>query len=82
MNVPKFLNNSVRHAKSNLCAKIQIDLFNRFDRTPACDRQTDRHRDVANTALQHSVLRVKFHLFRHVGTSFDAEYADFYGKRN
>ena len=31
--------------------KNQINPFNRFDTTPACDRETDGHSTTANTAL-------------------------------
>ena len=31
-------------------AKNQLDSFSRFDRTPTCDRQTDRQRPMASTA--------------------------------
>jgi len=32
-------------------ANNQLDSFNRFDRTSACDRQMDGHTTTANTAL-------------------------------
>ena len=31
-------------------AKSQLDSFSRFNRTPTCDGETDRHRPMASTA--------------------------------
>ena len=31
-------------------AKKQLDSFSRFDKTPTCDGQTDRHRPMASAA--------------------------------
>ena len=38
------LQHSVGKVERSSHVKEQIDLFSRFDKTPTCDRQTDRHR--------------------------------------
>jgi len=57
---PTLGSRTAKEQNRSLCAKIlQIDLFSRFDCTSTCDGQTGRHRAVANTAIYHSVSRLK-----------------------
>jgi len=42
------LNHSVGHVKGSLQAKNQFDMCSHLDRIPACDRQTHRHRTIAD----------------------------------
>jgi len=48
-----FLQYTVGQVEGSSRAKNQLDTFSRLDRTPTCDRQTerqtDRHRAVAST---------------------------------
>jgi len=49
-----------------LYVKNELNPFSRLDRTPMCDRQTDRQTDtqipIANTALYHLVALVNLEL--------------------
>jgi len=44
---------SMQNMVKSMDAKNKLDPFRRFDRTPTCDRQTDRQTDrvISNTAL-------------------------------
>jgi len=48
-----FMNHSVYRISRAYSPTVenQLDPFSRFDGTPACNRQTDRHRVIAYTAL-------------------------------
>ena len=50
LEVPKFRNPSVGEVEGSLHAKNQLDSSSRFDTTPACDGQTDRHTTTASIA--------------------------------
>ena len=41
--------NTMFEVSIDLFAKKQLDSFSLFDRTPTCDRQTDRHDAIAYT---------------------------------
>ena len=76
INVSKIANNistqlisllhTVGQVKGSSRAKNQPDLFSRFDRTPTCERQTqrDRHRAIASTHVRSTlVVVVKLHCY-------------------
>jgi len=43
---------------------LRDDIFSRFDRIPACDKQTDTHRTITHTALAyHRAVKIEGNIF-------------------
>ena len=51
---PNFLITQRRTSRRKVTCIEPCELFNRFDRTPTCDRQTDKHRAIASTRAYHA----------------------------
>ena len=59
LEIPNSLKIECTTSRGSLCAENQLDLFSHFDRTLACDRQTDRHQAIALCACVEYASRGK-----------------------